>query len=42
MSEDKKGWDFADGFECLTYHDKNTSFPGNENITFAERCQLMT
>ena len=28
MSEDKKGWEFADGLECLSYHQKNSSWTG--------------
>ena len=27
-SEDKKGWEFADFAECLSWHDKNSTFPG--------------
>lgn len=24
----RKGWEFADFAECLTYHEKNATFPG--------------
>ena len=28
-SEDKKGWEFADFAECLSWHDKNSTFQGS-------------
>jgi len=33
-SEDKKGWEFADFAECLSWHDKNSTFPGYCNSTW--------
>ena len=28
-SEDKNGWEFADFAECLSWHDKNSTFQGS-------------
>ena len=31
MSDGRRGWEFTDGIECLTYHDKNSSFAGKQS-----------